>query len=109
MLLSCKLCGLGRGQPEGLQTWNEFIKEHILICSIKSLDDFTVAHLALNAINMYHANLKVMNKQSVSEICTITASSDRWRVKNGTGVVTIHTPSFEELIDHLRDRWIPIP
>lgn len=108
MPLICKLCGRGRVRPEGLQTWNDFIKEHFLFCAIRSLDDLTVAPLALNGINMYRANLKVLNERAVSEICTITASSDRWRVNNGTGVVTIHTSSLEELIDHLRDRWIPI-
>lgn len=113
MYLTCRLCGESYLQSDELQAWNDSVKEHFLICAIRSIETLQTRVLPINKANTNFRAGFVVHWGS-NQSCMITVSlrdgDNRWRVKNGGGLTTIQTSSFSHLIDHLRIQWhIPIP
>lgn len=114
MSLNCTVCNRPDLAPEGLQTWNDVLVEHFLICSINVTDGFRARERPIDLVNKLGVHFEVISSSDLVVLFSVSrVALDRlapyYAADSGENFF-FKANRIDQLIDFFREEHsIPIP
>lgn len=114
MSLNCNVCNRSDLEPEGLQTWNDVLVEHFLICSINATDGFRARERPIDLVNKLGVHFEVISSRDLVVLFSVSrVALDHlapYYATNSGENFFFKANRIDQLVDFFRDEHnIPVP